>query len=158
MKRTLAGIVLLAAGGFVFGLSPEELGGILDCSATLETLSAAAAGGEPLSRDGHYVVLTGSVESVTVVDKNPAAFAAEITLVDGRWQGLQSVSLFRCVVEVAGASFVSRIPAPGAPASPDAEIIVPDTPILVIGVVEGVRVLADGTRVPVVSGAYVRNL
>ena len=158
MKRFVYGLALLLSAPFVFSLSVRDLTSVLDPGVTLASLSAAAAAGRPLPGIGKFVVLTGVVQSLQILDKNEDGFRAEIELVEGQWHGSDSISLYRCIVEVSGPAFFARIPARPNPQANDPQIILTNERVLVLGEVEGTRVYPDGSVVPVIVGSYVRGL
>ncbi len=158
MKRLVSGLALLLSAPVVFALSVRDLTAVVDPSVTLASLSSAAAAGQPLPGTGKFVVLTGVVQSVQILDKNEAGFRAEIELVEGQWHGTSSISLYRCVVEVSGPAFFARIPARPNPQDANPQVILPTRRILVLGEVEGTRAYPDGSVVPVVLGSYIRGM
>jgi len=158
MKRLVSGLALLLSAPVVFALSVRDLTAVLDPTVSLASLSAAAAAGQPLPGTGKFVVLTGVVQSLQVLDKSEEGFRAEIELVEGQWHGTNSISLYRCIVEVSGPGFFARIPARPNAAAANPRIILPNQRVLVLGEVEGTRAYPDGSIVPVVVGSYVRGL
>jgi len=151
------GLLVLVAGG-AFALTIGDLNQVVDLSASLETLSSAASGNQHLPADGRFVLLSGAVASIQIVNRDRDTFSAEFNLVDGHWQGLDSVALYQCIVQVSGPEFFARLPARPPAGAADPSIILPNTEVLVIGVVQGTRALPDGTTLPVVQGVYVRPL
>lgn len=158
MRRLLAATAFIVGAPGLFALSFGDLTSVLDPSVTLSTLSSAAASGGALPGEGRFVVLTGVVQSIQVLDKSKGSFRAEIELVEGRWNGTTSISLFRCIVEIAGPEFFGRVPPQPSPPEGDPRAILTDERILVIGKVVGSRAYPDGSRIPVVDGSYVRAI
>jgi len=130
---------------------------IVDFGATLESLSKEATANQPVTTGGKLVVLNGVAESIQNLSNDPKQFYALIELVDGKWQGLQSVSLYRCYVLVQGQQFASQVllrPQSNAPAN----AIGTNTQLLVVGDVKGVVAAPDGSNVPVVEAYFLRPI
>lgn len=158
MRRFVSALALLLAAPLAFSLSLRDVTAVLDPTVTLASLSAAAAAGAPLPGAGKLVVLTGVVQSVEILTRDAQGFQAEIELVEGEWHGVSSISLYRCIVELAGPAFAARLAARPSPSVAARELILPNERILVLGEVEGTRTYPNGEIVPVVVGSYVRGI
>jgi hypothetical protein len=130
---------------------------IVDFKATLESLNGEATANRSVSTDGKLVILNGVVESIQSLSNDPKQFYAMIELIDGKWHGSQSVSLYRCYVLVRGGRFASQVllrPRRNPP--PDA--VGPNSQLLVVGSVQGVVAAPDGGNVPVIEAYFIRRL
>lgn len=163
MRRTVVGprmaavVVLLLLGTCAGAQSLNEFSKIVDFGATLETLNKEASSHKAVSTGGRLVILTGVAASLENLSNNPKQFSAMIELVDGKWHGLQSVSLYRAYVLVQGPRFSSQVllrPVPNPP--PNA--VRANSQILVVGTVRTVIPAPDGGEVPVVEAYLVRPI
>ena len=103
------------------------------------------------------MVLNGVAASIQSLSNDPKQFYALIELVDGKWHGLQSVSLYRCYVLAQGSRFASQVLL-GPESNPPADAVRTNSQIMVVGEVKGVVAAPDGGTVPVVVAYYIRPL
>lgn len=134
----------------------QQFNNVVDFKTTLESLSKDAAN-QSVSANGKLVILNGVAESIQNLSTNPKQFYAMIELVDGKWHGLQSVSLYRCYVLVQGAQFASQVLL-RPQNNPPANAVGANSQLMVVGDVKGVVAAPDGTNVPVVQAFYIRKL
>lgn len=139
----------------VYGQEQEEFANLVNFGIDLETLSAMAAE-QPgfFSDDAPLVIVTGSVASRLAIRPGPEDYLAEIELVDGRWQGVESVTTFRCIVRFEGPDYVSFVPARRSRRPPPEEIPL-NASIIVIGKPVDVRETDSGAEA-VLLGYFVR--
>lgn len=152
---SIAALLLLAAS--VGAQTLQNFNKIVDFGATLESLSKEAAAKKPVSTGGRLVVLNGVASSIQSLSKDPKQFYAMIELVNGKWHGLQSVSLYRCYVIVRGQRFSSQVRLHPSN-DPPANVVQTNSRLIVVGDVRGVVAAPDGTEVPVVEAYYIRPI
>ena len=144
--------LLLAAGAF-----SQEFDRIVDFQKTLKDISLEAALSPPgRVAEGKFIILEGSVASRWVVDPSPESYLGEIELVDGEWDGVESVKTYSCIVQFSGSKFVSAIPAGRSKAAASGEIAI-NSRVLIAGKVIGVKEV-ETTRIPVVSAVQFRTI
>ena len=155
MRRTavVLALLLLAAAG-ALAATRADFDRVVDFSVTLKTLAAAAAGTQPLPT-GKMIMLTGTVSSVTIVNKDPATFQARIELITGEWFGLDDVKAYSCYVDFSGQEFFATFPA-RAPAQPGPDVVLQNARVLVAGRAVTVVTTPLGDKRVVVDGASIR--
>lgn len=137
--------------------SREDFSALVDFSLDLEGLSRLAIAGEgEFPEDAPLVILTGSVASREVLQPGPEDYLGEIELLGGRWQGVEEVTTFRCIVQFRGAEYATFIPARRSRQTPPEEIPL-NASLLVVGKLSGVRA-DDRGNVVIVQGYFVRFL
>jgi len=160
MKKKHIGIVFLLFFLFLSGLygqTREDFAAVVDFNLDLETLSQLASGqADFFSGNAPLVLVTGSVASRMVVRPGPEDYLAEIEIVDGRWQGLEAVTTFRCIVRFEGPDYVTFVPARRSRRPPPEEIPLNAT-VLVVGKPVEVRSGESGEEA-VLAGYFVRIL
>lgn len=158
LTARVAGVVaLFFVAVTVSAQSVGDFTKVVDFNATLESLSKAAQANQPISTGGRLVVLNGIASSIQSLSNNPKQFFAMIELVDGSWNGLQSVSLYRCYVLAQGPQFSSQVllrPSSNSPAN----AISTNSHLLVVGEVKGIVAAPDGGNVPVVQAYFLRPI
>jgi len=158
-NRKLFSILFLLILGlsFLHGQSREDFTAMVNFGINLETLSKLASDRAGFfSDDAPLVILTGSVASRVVLRPGPEDYLAEIELVDGRWEGLEEVLTFRCVVRFEGPEYETFVPAGRSRRPPEDEIPL-NASIMVIGKPVEVRRGPSGNEA-VLAGYFVRVL
>ncbi len=155
-RIAVAGVLLLLAAT-AGAQSIQDFTKIVDFKATLETLSKQAAENHSVSTGGRLVVLNGVASSIQNLSNDPKQFYAMIELVDGKWHGLRSISLYRCYVLVQGPQFANQVLLRPSN-SPPADSVQTNSQLLVVGEVRGVVAAPDGSNVPVVVAYFIRPL
>jgi hypothetical protein len=156
VRFAVVGVLLMAAAS-VGAQTLQDFTKIVDFSATLESLSKEATANQPVSTGGKLVVLNGVAETIQNLSNDPKQFYALIELIDGKWQGLQSVSLYRCYVLVQGPQFASQVLL-RSQKNPPPDAVDVNSQLLVVGDVKGVVAAPDGSNVPVVEAYFLRRL
>ncbi len=150
-------LLLILGLSCLHGQSREDFTAMVDFTINLETLSRLASDrADFFSDDAPLVILTGSVASRVVIRPGPEDYLAEIELVDGRWEGLEEVLIFRCVVRFEGPEFATFVPAGRSRRPPEEEIPL-NASIMVIGKPLEVRRGPSGNEA-VLDGYFVRIL
>ena len=104
------------------------------------------------------VVLDGVVASVTVLSQDQNNFQALVELVNGEWQGLEEVVMYRTYVVLHGTEFYNRIRS-RENREPKGPRIQANARVLVAGRIANiVRGEEEGSLIPVVEGFHVRDL
>ncbi len=156
MRRTGVVIALLFAvsAAVLPAASKADFDRVVDFSVTLKTLAAAADGTAPLPT-GRMVLLTGTVSSITIVNKDRASFQVRIELITGEWIGLEDVKAYSCLVDFSGPEFFDVFPA-RAPAQPPAGVVVADARVLVTARAVSIVTTPLGEKRALLEGAYIR--
>jgi len=156
MRRTpVVTILFLLAATAVFGATRADFDRVVDFSVTLKTLAAAADGSQPLP--GKMIILTGTVSSVTILDKDQPTFRVRIELITGEWIGMDDVKAYSCFVDFTGPEFFKIFPA-RAPAKPGLDIVAQNSRVVVAGRAVSVTTTPLGEKRVVVEGATVRAI
>lgn len=101
------------------------------------------------------LILQGSVASTMLLDPNEESYQAIVELVSSEWNDLESISVYRVYVLLAGPEFAGRV-VERMPRDPGDEIIQTNSELLVIGQFIGVADAPDGSVLPVVQAAALR--
>ena len=155
MRRTAVVLALvLLAPAAALAATRADFDRVVDFSVTLKSLAAAADGTQPLPT-GKMIVLTGTVSSVTIVNKDPATFQVRIELITGEWFGLDDVKAYSCYVDFTGQEFFRIFPA-RAPAQPTPDMVLQNARVLVAGRATSIVTTPLGEKRVVVDGASIR--
>ncbi len=158
MRRILpalvALIVLAAAGQSAAGLTRADFDKVVDFSVTLKDLAAVADGTQNLPA-GRFVVLSGTVSDVNVIDKTEGSFRVRIELITGEWVGTEDVKSYTCYVDFSGPAFARIFPA-RPPRNPEAGTVVIDSRVIVVGRPVEVTRTPLGEKRVLVQGILVR--
>ncbi len=157
MRRTGVVLVLLvAAASLLPGASKADFDRVVDFSVTLKTLSQAADGTVPLP-DSRMVLLSGTVSSVTILDKEEPSFKARIELITGEWIGTEDVKAYTCYVDFSGRGFFSTFPS-RPPAQPQPGVVVQNLRVLVVARAVSIVTTPLGEKRVLLEGAYIRPI
>jgi hypothetical protein len=157
MRRTavVIAVFLLAATSAAFAATRADFDRVVDFSVTLKTLAAAAEGSQPLPT-GRMIVLTGTVSSVTIVNKDQPTFQVRIELITGEWFGTEDVKAYTCFVDFTGAEFFKVFPA-RAPSQPSgSDVVLQNSRVLVAGRALSIVTTPLGEKRVIVEGASIR--
>lgn len=127
------------------GTSLFELNRAVDDMAQLEALA------------GRVLILDGTAANITVYSEEPEDFYIELELVSGRWDGVESVQMFRVYVVLDDPVFAGRL-AERAPRDPDPELILRSDRVLVAGRLVSLAEDPEGRPVPVLHAYDIRAL
>ena len=156
VRRIIPSLLLVMLGAGLPGVSPGDLGRIIDFEGSIKSLSELVRLGADRQIDRErYFVLDGWVASTRVLDRNPASFSAIVEIVCSEWVGLERIEVHRVYVRVAGPEHADRIPE-RLPENPGPRIIRPYQRILVIGPYIGTAIPENGEPVPVVRAIELR--
>lgn len=110
MKKILL-IALLAASLSAFADSKDDFNGVVDFSSSLEVIDTMVKEGKEaeVSREKVFLI-EGAISLVTVVDRNPGSYLAEIEIITGRWIGLERVIMSKCIIRFSGSSYAEIFP------------------------------------------------
>ena len=155
MRRAIAPLLFAFAAVSLWG-QPADLAGVIDFSiSTADLVELVQAGRYELIDPERYLILQGQVASTLLLDPNEATYQALVELVDSKWEGLTSISVYRLYVLLEGPEFSNRVVDP-LPRDPGDEIILANSELLVIGAFIGVADAPDGSLMPVVQAVAVR--
>lgn len=145
------GLLLLSSTSILHGVEPKEgqLSRLLDLSLDLKGVVQLVQkpSFDPASFR-KFVLLDGSIAGITVVERNPANFTAELELVQGEWIGTEDVKLYRAFVYAQGPSFASIL----------STTIKSNDYVLVVGSIEEIYTDDAGVRYPVILALSIRKL
>jgi len=171
MKRTISLLfVVTVIGGFLpaqDAAPPEDPGPLgtpeafrreIDVRTSLYELNEAVGDMAQLEEiAGRVLILDGTAATVTVYSEDPNDFYIELELVSGRWDGVESVEMFRAYVVLDDPVFAGRI-AERAPRDPDPELILRNDRVLVAGRLVSLAEDPEGRPVPVLHAYDIRSL
>ncbi len=101
--------------------------------------------------------LDGVVSAREILQPSEAGFIGLLELTIGEWQGLESVTAYRCYIQLEGERFSALIPE-GRQRNPDPREIPLNASVIAFGRYIGYSEDADGARYPVLLGEAVRVL
>jgi hypothetical protein len=155
MRRFAVTIALFAVVAAVVPAATRgDFDRVVDFSVTLKSLAAAAAGAQALPT-GRMAVLTGTVKSVTIVNKDEATFQVRIELITGEWMGTDDVVAYSSYIDFSGSEYFKVFPA-RAPASPPPGVVVQSARVLVVGRPVSITLTPSGDRKVLLEGIDIR--
>ena len=157
MKKFFIGsflVMIFITSGILSASPAPDFDKTADFSITLKNLSKMAAEGDISSVKGKYLILDGALSSFTVIDKDPENYTVELLLVNGEWEGVSDVHIFRTVVIVKGKEYADKFPARRQKKGEDLEIPL-NSGLLVVAKLNNVITMGS-TAVPVLDGYYIR--
>lgn len=144
--------------GMLLQADIERLLAVIDADASLAQLAQAVQDDAAMARlADRLVLIDGTVASTIVFDDDPANFYAEIELIGGTWEGLQSVRVDRAYAVLMGPDFAQRVPAQ-PPRQRESHHIVRNSRVMVLGRVIDRTPDDRGTMVPLLIAYHVRPL
>jgi len=161
MKARISPILLLILVITVFPIFPQQLetfDRLVDFSITLKDLNLLSeARLKEIINDKKLVIINGSVASILIINKEENNFAAELELIQGEWEGIEEVKIFRCIVRLNGAHFAPRLQVQRSREKhPDA--IELNSSILVVGKLVEIKNQPNESPLPVLEGIYIRQI
>ncbi len=150
-------LVILLFCGLLFADEIDDFNKVVDFSVTLKTLNKTVSENkDDLLTGSEFIIITGSVATRQVIEKDKENFLGEIEIVQGEWIGVESVKMYKCIVQFSGSQYYSMIPARRSRKINKAEIIL-NSNVMIAGKFIGVREV-DNLKIPVIDGYYIRTL
>jgi len=134
----------------------REISDLLNLEATLKEVTLSPELARNLVDEGRLVLFTGTIASRKVVNGDEAAFVGELELIDGEWQGTESVAMYKSYLRLEGPEFFGTIPQ-GRSREKNPNEIETNSRYLVIGQIVELRRERDGTF-PVLRVLYLRGI
>lgn len=157
MKKCILFIFFIAiAILLVSGESKQDFDNTVDFSVTFKDLFDGVNSGKSFDTK-KFIVIDGSITARIVVNKEEDNFIAELELVNGEWEGLEEVEIYKCFVVLKGSDFLKRIPVKRSRKKLPNEIEL-NSRVLVIGKIISTRKDDEGLIIPVLEVIYVRPL
>lgn len=103
-----------------------------------------------------YVIIKGTVSSITEIERSEDNFILDIHIIDGEWIGLENVEVYKCIVNISGLEWENRFPK-RVPREINEEHILLNNSVIVIGKVSD-YVLEKGFLLTVINGQYIRKI
>ena len=147
-------VLIFTASGAVFASPAPDFDRISDFSITLKKLTEMAAEGDISLVKGKYLILDGALSSYTVINKDPDNYTVELLLVNGEWEGVSDVHIFRSVVIVKGKEYIKKFPARRSKRNAG-ELIPLNSGLIIVARLNNVINMGN-TAVPVLDGYYLR--
>ncbi|MFP4153583.1 MAG: hypothetical protein ACLFSV_12115 [Alkalispirochaeta sp.] len=160
VAATIVGTVGAQSGQDTPGLleSPQAFRESIDLRTSLYELNLAVEDIALLEElAGRALILEGTAAVVTVYSEDPADYYSELEIVSGRWDGVESVQIYRAYVFLDDPVFIGRI-AERAPRDPDPALILRNDRVLVAGRLVSLAEDPEGHLVPVIHGYDIRAL
>jgi|GEM_PF-1384589 len=122
----------------------------------LKTLYLSVNSSQPPEiNQNQTLAIDGTVSAREILQPAEEGFIGLLELTVGEWEGLESVEVYRCYVQLEGDRFADMIPAGRTRETSPIEIPL-NTKVLVFGTYIGYSEDAQGNRYPVVLGNAVR--
>lgn len=158
MRRfTLLVLVLLV---FSVGLAAQEpfreISDLLNLEATLKAVTLTPELARNLVEEGRLVLFTGTIASRKIINGDEAGFVGELELIDGEWQGTESVAMYKSYLRLEGPEFFGTIPQ-GRSREKNPNEIETNARYLVIGQIVDLRRESEGSF-PVLRVLYLRGI
>ncbi len=155
-KASLVFLIAALFAGTLGAFERPDFDKIVDFSLTLKDIVSLVKKPDfNPEKYGKILIFDGSVSTITLVEKNPASFSAELVVVNGEWKGTEDVSLFQSFVYAEGPEFAKRLPE-RRPKEPGPGLISQNDHVLVVGRIADVYVDEKGNRFPVIVAYYIR--
>jgi hypothetical protein len=104
-----------------------------------------------------YIILDGVVSDRQVLFSDEENYVGVFEISYGEWEGLESVGMYKCYVQIQGLEFASMIPARRSRTPNPLEILL-NTHILVLGKYLGYSEDEGGRKFPVIEGFKIRKI
>lgn len=157
MRRILLFLFISSALAFPLLSQSTELEKTLDVEVSLETLNAMTPGElDDIIDSDRFIVIDGTIASVTEIERSDNNFILDLHLVSGRWKGLESVIDYKCIVNVSGKEWEPRFPK-RTPRTITDEILLQNYHVLVIGKVSS-YVMDNSELTAVVDAVHIRRI
>jgi hypothetical protein len=140
--------------GALFAAPAPDFDKIADFSITLKKLNKMASENDLSGIKGRYLVLDGALSSFSVIDKDPENYTVELLLVNGEWEGVSYVHIFRSVIRLKGKEYVNMFPARRKKRGTGSEIPL-NSGLIILAKLNNV-INMGSVAVPVLDGYYLR--
>lgn len=147
-------VVVFFNTGVLFAAPAPDFDRIADFSITLKKLNKMASENDFSEIKGRYLVLDGALSSFSVIDKDPDNYTVELLLVNGEWEGVSDVHIFRSVVRLKGKEYVNMFPARRKKRGAENEIPL-NSGLIILAKLNNVINMGN-VAVPVLDGYYLR--
>lgn len=155
MKR-IAVVLMFVVPFVAFGAGPDDFHATIDFEMSLSRLYELVQNNQyDLIDSDRYMILQGSVASTLVFDPNEETYLARLEIVDGKWVGPESITIYRVYVLLDGPEFATRVP-DRLPRDPGPEVILTNSSVMVVGQFIDVQAEEDGSLSPVIEAIVVR--
>ena len=151
----LIGMTAVAVSAQSAAPQPADLSSVIDFSISTADLVELVRAERYEQIPQLNLILQGSVASTMLLDPNEESYQAIVELVSSEWNDLESISVYRVYVLLAGPEFAGRV-VERMPRDPGDEIIQTNSELLVIGQFIGVADAPDGSVLPVVQAVALR--
>lgn len=157
MRRAL--FILFISTFFLVPLVSQtpDLENILNPEVTLEKLNSLGPGElDDLIESDKYIIIDGTIASITEIERSDNNLILDIHLVSGRWKGLESVVDYKCIVNVTGKEWEERFPK-RTPRTITDELLLQNYHVMVIGKVSS-YVMDNSELTAVVDAHRIRRI
>ena len=147
-------VMIFIVSGAVYSSPAPDFDKVADFSITLKALNSMAAENKLSELKDRYFILDGALSSFTVIDKDPENYTVELLLVNGEWEGVSDVHIFRSVVVVKGKEYVKKFPARRSKNGTGQEIPL-NSGLIIVAKLNNIINMGN-VSVPVLDGYYIR--
>lgn len=139
-------------------LTKTDFDKVVDFSVTLRELNQRLDSENTLKLDDKkFIVIYGTVSSISFLNRKKDTFKARLELVSGEWIGLSDVKSYRAYVDFEGSAFYSSIPV-RTPRTPNSKAVVKDSRVLIIAkILQPIDIPLSG-RYWLLKGVYIRKI
>lgn len=139
-------------------LTKTDFDKVVDFSVTLRELNQRLDSENTLKLDDKkFIVIYGTVSSISFLNRKKDTFKARLELVSGEWIGLSDVKSYRAYVDFEGSAFYSSIPV-RTPRTPNSKAVVKDSRVLIIAkILQPIDIPLSG-RYWLLQGVYIRKI
>lgn len=158
MKRVL----YLSICFILFFLNPivadvPALNSLINLNLSLKELSLSGLDAlDELILSDKYIILEGSVSSITEIERNDTNLVLDIHLINGEWIGLDKVQVYKCIVNISGMEWETMFPSRPPKEITDG-VVLQNNRILVIGKISD-YIMENSTLLAVVEAEYLRKI
>ena len=139
-------------------LTKTDFDSVVDFSVTLRELSyALKADASVKINPEKFIVVYGTVSSVSFLNRKKDTYKVRLELVSGEWIGLEDVKSYRVYVDFEGPDYYRVIPA-RRPKTIGSEVVVKDSRVLIIAkIVKPIEIPLSG-KYWLLKGVYIRKI
>lgn len=103
--------ILLFIAGIAVALPAPRFDQVVDFEISIKELDKLIKAGQSSKVADKYLILNGSLSGYTVTDTEKNSYTVELELINGEWEGVSDVFIYRCKVIFSGEEYRVKFPA-----------------------------------------------
>ena len=154
IKRIFILFIIFCSYNALFADPAPGFDNYVDFEISMKELDSHVKSGNLDSIKNKYLILNGSFVGFSVVDNNASTFTVEIELINGEWQGITDVFMYRAIIIFSGREYQAMFPEGRRSSSASSEVQT-NSGLIVVARLKETRVF-EGEVIPVLYGYYLR--